>query len=68
MRPRRFRCSALVGKCEGLRTPAPGVRRATFMGPASANLHKGGNRGTSSNAERQALWGFRRGRSVVDVC
>jgi hypothetical protein len=26
-----------------LRTPAPGVRRATFIGPASANLHKSGH-------------------------
>jgi hypothetical protein len=25
-----------------LRTPAPGVRRATVMGPASANLHRSG--------------------------
>src|SRR5258708_25653571 len=28
----------------GLLTPAPGVRRITFMGPTSANLHKLGSR------------------------
>jgi hypothetical protein len=27
------------GLCEGLRTPAPGDRCTTSMGPASANLH-----------------------------
>jgi hypothetical protein len=27
----------------GLRTPAPGARRATVMGPASANLHTSGH-------------------------
>jgi hypothetical protein len=28
--------------CEGLRMPAPGVRRAAIMGPPSANLHRFG--------------------------
>jgi hypothetical protein len=34
--------------CEGLRTPALRVRRATFMGPASANLHKPGHQNGDS--------------------
>src|SRR6266699_2469257 len=31
-----------VSSLGGLRTPAPGVRRATVMGPASANFHNSG--------------------------
>ena len=31
-----------VSSFGGLRTPAPGVRRATIMGPASENLHTSG--------------------------
>jgi hypothetical protein len=31
-----------VSSLGGLRTPAPGVRRAAIMGPPSANLHTSG--------------------------
>jgi hypothetical protein len=31
-----------VSSIRGLRTPVPDVRRATFMGPAFANLHNTG--------------------------
>jgi aspartate-semialdehyde dehydrogenase len=33
-----------ISSLEALRTPAPAVRRATFMGPASANLHRSGHK------------------------
>jgi hypothetical protein len=32
-------CIDPIRFCEGLRTPAPGVRRTTVIGPASASLH-----------------------------
>ena len=38
-RGRPTRSIPAVSSLGGLRTPAPGVRRATIMGPASANLH-----------------------------
>src|ERR1700730_238743 len=45
LRPDQARCLGLSGKdrfCEGLRMPAPGVRRAAIIGPPSANLHNSG--------------------------
>jgi hypothetical protein len=42
----------------GLRTPAPGVRRATFMGPASANLHKTGSGGYGRVKKKPPEGGF----------
>jgi hypothetical protein len=42
--PRHPRPSPAVSSIRGLRTPAPGLRGATFMGPPSANLHECGCR------------------------
>ena len=51
--PRHPRPSPAVSSIRGLRTPAPGRRGATFMGPPSANLHRSGHSGKTSNPPPQ---------------
>ena len=56
-----------VAFCEGLRMSAH-EGGAAGTGGRRTQTSKGGNRGRIGEAVRQTLWGFRRRRSVVEVC